>query len=122
MKTLGKVTGIVSNLVTVEVDGPVAENELCYITLGATKLMAEVIKVKGKNASVQVFESTRGLKNGDSVEFEGKMLEISLVPDCCQASMTDFRTTLPPWKAYSSREANTPHHWTIPSSGTSPLW
>ena len=63
-----------------EVDGPVAENELCYITLGGTKLMAEVIKVKGKNASVQVFESTRGLKNGDSVEFEGKMLEISLGP------------------------------------------
>lgn len=80
MKTYGKVTGIVSNLVTVEVDGPVAENELCYITLGGTKLMAEVIKVKGKNASVQVFESTRGLKNGDSVEFEGKMLEISLGP------------------------------------------
>ena len=80
MKTKGKVTGIVSNLVTVEVDGPVAENELCYITLGGTRLMAEVIKVKGRNASVQVFESTRGLKNGDSVEFEGKMLEISLGP------------------------------------------
>ena len=80
MKTKGKVTGIVSNLVTVEVDGPVAENELCYITLGGTMLMAEVIKVKGRNASVQVFESTRGLKNGDAVEFEGKMLEISLGP------------------------------------------
>lgn len=80
MKTTGKVTGIVSNLVTVTVDGPVAENELCYITLGETKLLAEVIKVKGRNASVQVFESTRGLKNGDSVEFEGRMLEISLGP------------------------------------------
>lgn len=80
MKTKGKVTGIVSNLVTVEVDGPVAENELCYITLCGTRLMAEVIKVKGRNASVQVFESTRGLKNGDAVEFEGKMLEISLGP------------------------------------------
>ncbi len=80
MKTTGKVTGIVSNLVTVTVDGPVAENELCYITLGQTKLLAEVIKVKGKNVSVQVFESTRGLKNGDLVEFEGKMLEISLGP------------------------------------------
>ena len=80
MKTKGKVTGIVSNLVTVEVDGPVAENELCYITLDGTRLMAEVIKVKGRNASVQVFESTRGLKNGDAVEFEGKMLEISLGP------------------------------------------
>ena len=80
MKTKGKVTGIVSNLVTVEVDGPVAEHELCYITLGGAKLMAEVIKVKGKSASVQVCERPRGLKNGDSVEFEGKMLEISLGP------------------------------------------
>ena len=64
MKTTGIVTGIVSNLVTVLVDGPVAENEICYITLGGVRMMAEVIKVNGKNAIVQVFESTRGLKNG----------------------------------------------------------
>ena len=80
MKTTGKVTGIVSNLVTVQVDGPVAENELCYINLGGTDLLAEVIKVNGDKASVQVFESTRGLKNGDNVEFLGKMLEATLGP------------------------------------------
>ena len=80
MSTTGKVTGIVSNLVTVQVDGPVAENELCYIDLKGTKLLAEVIKVSGDKASVQVFESTRGLKGGDSVEFLGKMLEVSLGP------------------------------------------
>ncbi len=80
MSTTGKVTGIVSNLVTVAVDGPVAENELCYIILGGTRLLAEVIKVNGDKASVQVFESTRGLKNGDSVEFLGKMLEVTLGP------------------------------------------
>lgn len=80
MKTKGKVIGIVSNLVTVQVDGPVAENELCYITLAGTPLLAEVIKVSGDKASVQVFESTRGLKNGDPVEFEGRMLEVTLGP------------------------------------------
>ncbi len=80
MSTTGKVTGIVSNLVTVAVDGPVAENELCFITLGGSRLLAEVIKVNGDKASVQVFESTRGLKNGDSVEFLGKMLEVTLGP------------------------------------------
>ena len=80
MNTTGKVTGIVSNLVTVQVDGPVAENELCYIDLDGTRLMAEVIKVNKDKASVQVFESTRGLKNGDTVEFEGKMLEATLGP------------------------------------------
>ena len=80
MKTTGKVTGIVSNLVTVHTDGPVAENELCHIDLNGTKLLAEVIKVNGDLASVQVFESTRGLKNGDKVEFLGKMLEATLGP------------------------------------------
>ena len=80
MKTTGIVTGIVSNLVTVKVDGPVAENEICYIDLNGVKMMAEVIKVNGENASVQVFESTRGLKGGDKVEFEGRMLEVQLGP------------------------------------------
>ena len=80
MKSTGKVTGIVSNLVTVLTNGPVAENELCHISLGGTKLLAEVIKVNGKKASVQVFESTRGLKNGDDVEFLGRMLEVTLGP------------------------------------------
>ena len=80
MKTTGIVTGIVSNLVTVLVDGPVAENEICYIDLGGVKMMAEVIKVNGKYASVQVFESTRGLRGGDKVEFEGRMLQVTLGP------------------------------------------
>ena len=79
-KSTGTVTGIVSNLVTVLTNGPVAENELCFIKLGDTRLMAEVIKVNGPSAMVQVFESTRGLKNGDTVEFEGRMLEITLGP------------------------------------------
>ena len=80
MKTTGIVTGIVSNLVTVKVNGPVAENEICYIDLGGVKMMAEVIKVGGENAQVQVFESTRGLRNGDTVEFAGRMLETTLGP------------------------------------------
>lgn len=80
MISTGKVIGIVSNLVTVEIDGPVAENELCHINLGGTELLAEVIKVNGNKASVQVFESTRGLRNGDSVTFLGKMLEATLGP------------------------------------------
>ena len=80
MKTTGTVTGIVSNLVTVRVDGPVAENEICYIDLAGVKMMAEVIKVNGDLAQVQVFESTRGLKGGDKVEFEGRMLEVTLGP------------------------------------------
>lgn len=42
--------------------------------------MAEVIKIVKNIAYVQVFESTRGLKPGMPVEFEGHMLEATLGP------------------------------------------
>jgi V/A-type H+-transporting ATPase subunit A len=78
--TTGKVAGIIANLVFVKVDGPVQQNEICYIILGETRLMAEIIKVLGDQAYVQVFESTRGLKVGNDVEFTGHMLEVTLGP------------------------------------------
>ena len=80
MKTLGRVNGIISNIVIVKVDGPVGQNEICHVYLGDTKLMAEVIKVVGDDAYVQVYDSTRGLKIGDKVEFMGHMLEATLAP------------------------------------------
>jgi V/A-type H+-transporting ATPase subunit A len=80
MSTKGIVKGIISNLVTVEADGPVMQNEIAYIQLGDTKLMSEVLKITGNHAFVQVFESTRGLQVGDKVEFTGHMLEVTLGP------------------------------------------
>ena len=80
MKTTGRVNGIISNIVIVKADGPVGQNEICYVRTGGTKMMAEVIKVVGDSAYVQVFDSTRGLKVGDKVEFEGHMLEATLAP------------------------------------------
>jgi V/A-type H+-transporting ATPase subunit A len=78
--TNGIVKGIISNLVMVEVDGPVSQNEICYIELQGVKLMAEVIKVVGNLAYAQVFESTRGLRPGDKVEFVKHMLQVKLGP------------------------------------------
>lgn len=80
MATKGTVLGVIANMVTLTVDGPVAQNEICYITTGGDRLMAEVIKVVGKNVYVQVFESTRGLKVGAEAEFTGHMLEVTLGP------------------------------------------
>ena len=80
MKTLGRVNGIISNIVIAKVDGAVAQNEICYVYCGETRMMAEVIKVMGDEAYVQVYDSTRGLKIGDKVEFEGHMLEATLAP------------------------------------------
>lgn len=80
MKTTGKVIGVVSNLVTILADGPVAQNEICYVTVKGRDLMAEVIKVEGNHAIVQVFESTRGMRVGDIATFEQHMLEVQLGP------------------------------------------
>ncbi len=79
-KTIGKVVSIISNLVLVRIEGDVFQNEICFIFLGEERLMAEVIKIIGDIAYVQVFESTRGLKPGSKVEFEGHMLEVELGP------------------------------------------
>ena len=54
-KTQGKVHSIISNLVLVRTEGPVSQNEICFIQLGNERLMAEVIKVVGDIAYVQVF-------------------------------------------------------------------
>lgn len=67
-------------MVTLRVDGPVLQGEICYITTGGDRLMAEVIKVVGSDVYVQVFESTRGLKVGAVAEFTGHQLEIQLGP------------------------------------------
>ncbi len=80
MKTLGRVNGIISNIVIVKADGAVGQNEICYVYCGETRMMAEVIKVIGDDAYVQVYDSTRGLKIGDKVEFMGHMLEATLAP------------------------------------------
>jgi V/A-type H+/Na+-transporting ATPase subunit A len=80
MSTKGKVVGIISNLVTVAVDGPVMQNEICFINMSDVKLMAEIIRIGDNNAYIQVFESTRGLKIGTEVEFTGHMLEATLGP------------------------------------------
>lgn len=80
MAAIGKVKGVIANLVIVEASEAITQNEICFITVGGTKLMAEVIKVVGKSVYVQVFESTRGMKVGDTVEFAGHLLEVTLGP------------------------------------------
>lgn len=79
-KALGKVSSIIANLVIVEFEGAISQNEIAFIHMKDVKLMAEVIKVVGNKAYVQVFESTRGLRPGTEVTFEGHMLEVTLGP------------------------------------------
>jgi V/A-type H+-transporting ATPase subunit A len=76
----GIVTGIIANLAIIKMDGPVAQNEVCFVQHADNPLMAEVIKISKGYAYAQVFESTRGLKTGTEVIFSGHLLEASLGP------------------------------------------
>jgi V/A-type H+-transporting ATPase subunit A len=72
----------------------VSQNEICYIETGNTKLMAEVIKIIGVNAFVQVFESTRGLTVGSKVNFAGHMLEVTLGPGLLSRNLDGLENDL----------------------------
>jgi len=78
--TKGKVKSIISNLLLIEADGPIGQNEICFVHHAGKKLMAETIRVTGNTAYAQVFESTRGIKAGSEVEFSGALLELTLGP------------------------------------------
>ncbi len=80
MKTRGIIKGIIANLLMVEAQEAVGQNEICSIEHEDIRLMGEVIKIKGKTAYVQVFDSTRGLRVGTEVVFTGSMLELTLGP------------------------------------------
>lgn len=78
----GRVVAVNGNMVAVEFEDDISKNEVGYIKVGDTRLKGEVIKINGKTASLQVFESTNGVAVGDSVEFTGEMLSVELGPDC----------------------------------------
>jgi len=76
----GKIVGINGNMITVKFDTFVTQNEVAYAVIGDKKLKCEVIRIKGTNADLQVFESTNGLKVNDVVEFTDELLSIELGP------------------------------------------
>jgi V/A-type H+-transporting ATPase subunit A len=73
--------GVQESLVTIDVSQvPVMKNEVGYILLGEERLKAEVLRVQGDVADLQVFEETDGVKVGDQVELTGEMLSVALGP------------------------------------------
>ena len=75
------VVAVRESLVTIEVeDAPIRKNEVGYICVGNERLMAEVLRIHGNAADMQVFEDTRGVRVGDRVELAGEMLSVGLGP------------------------------------------
>ena len=79
-KILEPIVGVNGNMITVEYSGRIIQNEVAYAIVGDARIKCEVIRVRGKYADLQVFESTNGLKVGDEVEFTGELLSVELGP------------------------------------------
>ncbi|NTW38143.1 MAG: V-type ATP synthase subunit A, partial [Syntrophobacteraceae bacterium] len=79
-RTMGKVTAVNGNMVSVRTEGVVSMNEVAYILSKGKRLKSEKIRINPDIAQVQVFEITKGIVIGDSVEFSGGMLSVELGP------------------------------------------
>ena len=79
-QNIGRVVGVNGNMVSVQFEGNVSMNEICYVKVGNTSLKSEVIRIRGTIAQVQVYEMTNGIQCGDEVTFTGDMLTAELGP------------------------------------------
>ncbi len=77
---VGKIVGINGNMVSIAINGSVMQNEVGHILRGSERLVSEVVKIADNIAYMQVFESTKGLRVGDDVEFSGYLLSAELGP------------------------------------------
>ncbi|TVR90143.1 MAG: V-type ATP synthase subunit A [Spirochaetaceae bacterium] len=94
-ETRGKVVGVNGNMVSVEVDGNISLNEVGYVVIGDKKLKAEVIRIRGNRAELQVFEMTRGIGVDDPVEFTGELLAVELGPGLLSMIYDGLQNPLP---------------------------
>lgn len=76
----GRVVGVSGPMVTCEVETEVMRNEVAYVICGGVPLKSEVIRIRGQQVDMQVFESTSGLRVGDKVDFSGELLSATLGP------------------------------------------
>jgi V/A-type H+-transporting ATPase subunit A len=98
---LGKIKGINGNLLRVEFGSPVAQNEVAYARTGNLRLKAEVIRIRGTTAELQVFEDTSDLRVGDAVEFTGELLSVELGPGLLGGIYDGLQNPLPKLAAES---------------------
>ncbi|MBN1554928.1 MAG: V-type ATP synthase subunit A [Phycisphaerae bacterium] len=92
----GKIVAVFGNMVVAEAAGEVVQNSVGYCCRDdGAKLLSEIIRVRGRNVDLQVFEETRGLKIGDDVEFETDMLSVSLGPGLLGQIFDGLQNPLP---------------------------
>ncbi|MDR4506901.1 MAG: V-type ATP synthase subunit A [Candidatus Brocadiaceae bacterium] len=93
--TTGKILGIYGNMITIDFEGSVTQNEVVYAIRGNVDLKAEVIRIRGRYADLQIFESPIGLKVGDKIKFTGKLLAAELGPGLLAQVFDGLQNPLP---------------------------
>ncbi|NLX15305.1 MAG: V-type ATP synthase subunit A [Phycisphaerales bacterium] len=92
----GRIIAVHGNLVKAETSTRVVQNSVGYCVRGdGTRLLSEVIRVRGNVADMQVFEETRGLRVNDPVEFREEMLSVTLGPGLLGGIYDGLQNPLP---------------------------
>jgi len=91
----GTIIGIKGNMLTVAFEGTITQNEVGYAVQGEERLKSEVIRIQGNKAFMQVFEDTKGLKVGYTVEFSGELLSVQLGPGLLTQIYDGLQNPLP---------------------------
>ena len=91
----GTITKVSGNMAMAEVKDFIVQNEVAYIIHGAERLKAEVIRVRGKNAEMQVYENTGGIRIGEEVEFTDELLSVELGPGLLGQIFDGLQNPLP---------------------------
>jgi V/A-type H+-transporting ATPase subunit A len=100
-----RVIAVQADLVTIEIaeaaEHPLIKNEVVCIlpqretTKYQERLKAEVLRVRGRQADAQVFESTRGVTIGDRAEQTGELLSVTLGPGLLGRIYDGLQNSLP---------------------------
>ncbi len=92
----GRITGVNGNMVSVAFDTSVMQNEVAFVQIeDGTRLKSEVIRVRGREADLQVFESTADIKVGDKVDFSDNLLSVELGPGLLTQVYDGLQNPLP---------------------------
>jgi len=94
-KRKGRITKINGNMITAKLDDFVVQNEVAYILHGNEHLKSEVIRIKGNNAELQVYESTSDIQIGEEVEFTDELLSVELGPGLLGQIFDGLQNPLP---------------------------
>ena len=95
MSVTGKVVAAYGNMITASFETDVQQNEVAFVLTGDRKLKSEVIRVRSTVCDMQVFEDTRDIRVGDSVEFTGNLLVVELGPGLLEQIYDGLQNPLP---------------------------